>query len=328
MKLISLIFWFLTFTPSERVAFAAAFLVLVGVTGEYVIELKAIEKKEEWKKWIKRLSMALLLLGLTGDVLGIVMGQAEMAELTQETGDAATLAKTASGDAKNAISDSLTAQTKADAAGIAASKAQTKEEAVDREADAQKTRLSENEKHLDALEKRGKQLEDAVAPRPEIDIRFGGGHSNIDSLIPFAKKINVLLEYLPTTEGDAAQLRQVFKASGWNIVHEDGYSPYVFDEDVEIWRPSEPYDDPEIILGINASVALCKFLESAGWRVDTRGASDSDAALRVPHNALRVTIGRKSQRYFEPEDVKKLHDWMDAEDEKLKKVTGVSPNCR
>jgi hypothetical protein len=130
IKLISLIFWFLTFSPAERVALSAAFLVFIGVVGEYVIEIKAIEANEGLYNRIKKLAMALLLLGLAGDVLGIVMGQAEMAELTRETGDAATLAQTARGDAKNAISDSLTAQIKADSAGIAASGANVKAESV------------------------------------------------------------------------------------------------------------------------------------------------------------------------------------------------------
>lgn len=109
MKFVAFLRWFATFTSSEKVAVIAAFLVLVGVVGEYVIELPAIEEKPRIRRRIKRLSMALLLLGLTGDVLGIVMGQAEMEELTQETGHAATLATTAHDEAKAAMSDSSTA---------------------------------------------------------------------------------------------------------------------------------------------------------------------------------------------------------------------------
>jgi len=95
MEFVAFSLWFATFTPSERVALIAAFLVLVGVAGEYVIELPAIEERTRLKARIKRLSMALLLLGLAGDVLGIVMGQAEMAALTREASDAAASAKTA-----------------------------------------------------------------------------------------------------------------------------------------------------------------------------------------------------------------------------------------
>jgi hypothetical protein len=85
--------WFATFTPSEKVALASAFLVLIGVIGEYVVEVKAVEERTLLAKRIKRLSTALLVLGLSGDVLGIVMGQAEMALLTKEASDAATSAQ-------------------------------------------------------------------------------------------------------------------------------------------------------------------------------------------------------------------------------------------
>lgn len=101
---ITLLFLFLTFTPSERVALVAAFLVLMGVAGEYVIEIPALEKRKSLATRIKHLSMALLLLGLAGDVLGIVMSQAEMAALTQEAGDAVTSAKNAHDEA-DAVKD-------------------------------------------------------------------------------------------------------------------------------------------------------------------------------------------------------------------------------
>ncbi len=100
-KVAAFLLWFSTFTPSERVALTAAFLVLIGVAGEYVIEVPAIEKRIRLKTRIKRLSMALLLLGLTGDVLGIVMGQAEMVALTKEAGDAAASAKKAREEANS-----------------------------------------------------------------------------------------------------------------------------------------------------------------------------------------------------------------------------------
>ncbi|HVM92212.1 MAG TPA: hypothetical protein VMT67_05330 [Terriglobales bacterium] len=101
-RLIAFVLWFETFTPAERIALAAAFLVLVGVAGEYVVEMRAIEERASLKKHIKRWSMALLLVGLTGDVLGIVMGQAEMAAITEEAGDAAESAHRATKDAKDA----------------------------------------------------------------------------------------------------------------------------------------------------------------------------------------------------------------------------------
>jgi len=97
--LVAFFLWFATFTPSERVALGSAFLVLVGVVGEYVADIQTIEARNHLHKRIKRFSMAVLVLGLSGDVLGIVMGQAEMAALTKEAGDAATSAKTAHDEA-------------------------------------------------------------------------------------------------------------------------------------------------------------------------------------------------------------------------------------
>jgi hypothetical protein len=94
--------WVATFTPSEKVALASAFLVLIGVIGEYVVEVKAVEDRKLLAKKIKRLSMGLLVLGLSGDVLGIVMSQSEMAVLTRQSSDAATSAKTAHDEASAA----------------------------------------------------------------------------------------------------------------------------------------------------------------------------------------------------------------------------------
>jgi len=131
--------WFATFTPSEKVALTSAFLVLIGVIGEYVVEVKAVEERKLLAKRIKRLSMALLVLGLSGDVLGIVMGQSEMAVLTRESGDAATSARTARqeadavkgiadearADAKDALAKSQTAQRELAQSEADAAKAQT-----------------------------------------------------------------------------------------------------------------------------------------------------------------------------------------------------------
>jgi hypothetical protein len=86
--LVNLPLWLETFTPSERVALGAAFLVLIGVAGEYVVEIPVVERKARLKKAIKLSAMAVLLLGLAGDVLGIVMGQAEMATLNNEASHA------------------------------------------------------------------------------------------------------------------------------------------------------------------------------------------------------------------------------------------------
>ncbi len=117
---VALSLWVATFTPSERVSLGAAFFVLIGVVGEYLVEINAVEKRRQLKEWLKRASMGLLVLGLSGDVLGIVMGQAEMAALTKQAGDAATSAHNAAGDATRAKSDAGEAKTKSEAADTTA----------------------------------------------------------------------------------------------------------------------------------------------------------------------------------------------------------------
>jgi hypothetical protein len=111
------ILWFGTFAPSERVALASAFLVLIGVIGEYVAEMHVVEQREWLRTRVKRLSMAILIIGLCGDVLGVVMGQAEMAALTKQAGDAATSAHNAATDAGNAKTLAKGATDTADALG-------------------------------------------------------------------------------------------------------------------------------------------------------------------------------------------------------------------
>jgi hypothetical protein len=145
-------FWFAALLPSERVALAAALLVLIGVAGEYIIEVPAIEKAEQHKTIIKRLSIAVLLLGLAGDVLGVVMGQAEMAALTRETGDAARSAHNAAQDAQNAhdLAQSASeisgrAKTTADGAESEAGTAVLKADAVSKKVGQINAALSEAE---------------------------------------------------------------------------------------------------------------------------------------------------------------------------------------
>jgi len=127
-------FWVGTFTPSEKVALGSAFLVLIGVIGEYVAEVDVVEKRWRLKTKIKRFSMAILVLGLSGDVLGIVMGQAEMAALTKEAADAATFAHNAAIDAQNAHGLATGASVTADAAKGEADAAALEANAVSRKA--------------------------------------------------------------------------------------------------------------------------------------------------------------------------------------------------
>lgn len=165
--------WFATFSSSERVALVAAFFVLVGVVGEYVIELKAIEKKARLKKVIKGISMALLVVGLSGDVLGIIMGQAEMAALIGETGDAATSARNAATDAAHAKADAGEAKGKAQDASTAAGDAESKSKAANAVASNALTQAKAVDKYADLIAFKiswrildGKRFHELMAGKP------------------------------------------------------------------------------------------------------------------------------------------------------------------
>src|ERR1700728_2251495 len=110
--------WFISFTPSERVALCSAFLVLIGVAGEEIAELEIFKEEEgaRAKKSIKRFAMWFLLVGLVGDGVGIVMGQSEMTALTKEAGDAKRSATIANGEATKAKKAADAADAKAEEA--------------------------------------------------------------------------------------------------------------------------------------------------------------------------------------------------------------------
>ena len=127
---------FLSFTPSERVALGSAFLVLLGVIGEEVVELSFFEKKdnESKRQIIKKWAIWLLLIGLTGDGVGIVMGQAEMQALTKEAGDAKISATEANNKANEAKGSAAVALTDSRDASIKAGKAKQDADAADKSA--------------------------------------------------------------------------------------------------------------------------------------------------------------------------------------------------
>jgi hypothetical protein len=122
--------WWSSFTRSERVALLAAFWVLLGVIGEEIAELKFFEPEERSriKSAVKRFAIAILLLGLAGDVVSIVTGQAEMAALTKEAGDAKNSAESAHAAAGSAEVD-------AEKANLALRMAQSKLDAVSQQAE-------------------------------------------------------------------------------------------------------------------------------------------------------------------------------------------------
>jgi hypothetical protein len=141
--LVRLQVWFLSFTPSERVALASAFLVFWGVAGEYVIEFKPLVDIAWLKDRIKHFSMAILVLGLAGDVLGIVMSQAEMQVLVRQTGDAATNAQSALTDAGTAKTIAKDASDTAGTANKVAGEAKDKADAAGLSSDTAKRKALE-----------------------------------------------------------------------------------------------------------------------------------------------------------------------------------------
>jgi hypothetical protein len=172
MKLVAFLLWFATFTPSERIALSAAFLVFVGVAGEYVVEIHSIEKNERLKTRIKRLAMALLLLGLAGDVLGVVMGQSEMAALTREAGDAQKSAKEAEGASAIAKSDAKTAHDEADAV-------HTQAGAIEKRLDGASERLKQIDSDVLAQGPRSKTLEHDKNELLKAIRRFAGQRATV-----------------------------------------------------------------------------------------------------------------------------------------------------
>src|ERR1039458_3012097 len=93
--LLSLWFWLASLSSGALWSYGSAFVVLVGVVGETITELTDWIKPEDLRKRVAKISAIVLILGLTGDLLGIRETQIEVASLTKEAGDAAASAKTA-----------------------------------------------------------------------------------------------------------------------------------------------------------------------------------------------------------------------------------------
>jgi len=208
------ILWFESFTPSERVALGSAFLVLIGVVGEYVVELEALEERERLRKRIKRLSMALLMLGLSGDVLGIVMSQAEMATLIQETGTAKSSAEAAEEMAGSANKVSGKALDKSKAAMDVADRAQKKIGAVARQADDLLAKYLDAENKLERLEPRGNLLARQACPFVLRVKAFPGQKVKIFSDFSRIRDPQDIEETRGFVSSVAGKLGQV---SGWSI---------------------------------------------------------------------------------------------------------------
>ncbi len=308
---VKFLLWLSTFTPSERVGLAAAFLVLIGVVGEYVIEIDAVEKRKRLRRNLKWLSMGLLLMGLSGDVLGIIMGQAEMATLTQETGNAKQDAEFAKADAAQAKTDAGTAHTLAQSASDVATPAKQTADAAKREADVVKTQAAELRQQMsvatqeladaESAEKKEEQtlvnLAVCMAPRT-IPLTLatdaaGKPHTAADPLQHFATT-QVIIEFVPDAEARRAaiNLAKTLTSAGWYVIKFSAGS-YDFADGVEV-QPSQA--TPADFTSDNTAGALVRFLHSfnweakRGWPVDEHFNPIRDPKI-IPPKGIRIRVG-------------------------------------
>src|SRR5271168_4054073 len=99
LRLLSLWLWLASLSAGALWSYGSAFVVLVGVVGETITELTEWIKPECVRKRVAKISAIVLILGLTGDLLGIRETQIEVASLTKEAGDAKKSAAGAAADA-------------------------------------------------------------------------------------------------------------------------------------------------------------------------------------------------------------------------------------
>lgn len=321
-KFTTFLLWLSTFTPSERVALAATFLVFVGVAGEYVIELPKIEKRPPLRTKIKRLSMALLLLGLAGDILGVVMGQAEMAALTQEAGDAQKSATGAAIASAAARADAKTAHDEAKAAGALAASAKgdaqnAKQETARLSAESAKiaANLSAAQSQLAAVENKRVVLEQSLrnlaicnAPRviPFWGIVGNRQESSIDPLRQILKTfsgIEVAVEFVSDAEARRAafNISGALGAAGWTVrplIQKDGPEALEIKDGVTV-RAFVGRVEGSILPAWNALEAadgIVDFLQSYNWQATELPLLDKNRHFVTdptisPPNLLRIQVG-------------------------------------
>src|ERR1700722_9540784 len=109
--LLSLWFWLASLSAGALVGYGSAFIVLVGVIGETITELTDWIKPESLKKRVAKISALILIIGLTGDLLGIRETQLEVASITKEAGDAKKSAEGAAAAATSAKASADEAKT-------------------------------------------------------------------------------------------------------------------------------------------------------------------------------------------------------------------------
>lgn len=89
---VPLFLWAAPFSSGGLWSYGAAFVVLVGVVGETIAGLTEWIKPGKLRKAVEKASALVLILGLTGDLIGVRMSQLEIASLNLEAGAANELA--------------------------------------------------------------------------------------------------------------------------------------------------------------------------------------------------------------------------------------------
>jgi hypothetical protein len=167
--------WLASLSSGALWSYGSAFIVLVGVVGETITELTAWITSESVRKRAAKISAIVLILGLTGDLLGIRETQIEVASLTKEAADAK---KSAEGAASAAAS----AKTSADNANTVAGKALDKSNAANEAAGKAQEKVGAVANRAEAL---GSQL-DFRGPRAEL---FNGTNLTRPGVGTFLAKI-------------------------------------------------------------------------------------------------------------------------------------------
>jgi len=313
--LVSIILWLATLTTGERWAYGSAFVVLIGVIGESVADLTSWIKDERFKKRLEKVSALILILGLTGDLVSICIGQRELAAIIKEAGDAKTSAEQAAAAASAATSSAQEAKGEAEKAKTAASGATTLARAANREADSVHREIGKASAQLTQLEAEAQKIKSdlinlAICNAPRVISHWflmgaPGSKSYVDSLRPMAGQI-VFIEVVPEAEARRAALNiaETLVDAQWNV-----QTPLRFVDglaDGVSVQPSVPTLTGPLKGGIpnmsphwhasEVAEKLLDFLHSynwqavRGWPTDPQGKLIRDEKV-LPAGAIRIQVG-------------------------------------
>jgi hypothetical protein len=290
---LSFLSWWFALSIGARWAYGSAFIVLVGVVGESVADLTNWIKDTKLKKRVEIISALVLIVGLTGDLISIGIGQREFEALTTEAGDAKRSADAAADDA-------VRAKTSAD-------QAQNKAESVFQRTEKLSQDLDKDEQGLTRLEGNSSRLKTslenlAVCSAPRVlelwsVVIEGARKTTTDSLKPYAGR-QAIIEYLPDPEAlrAASNVRAALEDAGWHIfgftrvdeirdgVEIQAYMGKLPDSQDEARQESEAHSR-----GKDAAEALRDFLRSYNWQ-----ATEGDAMsgpTDIPRGGVKIRVG-------------------------------------